>query len=357
MKLVLRLFCDSTIAALKTLGPTNQRLPNWKGTVQFVTLILKFWNIVNVKSLFKGQRKRLDDANPIRDLNDSRISWMVSFVSWLENWKTYSNTNNTACLTNETYTALRHTVNTMVYMLYDLLSSHTLDYVIPGKFQTDNLESRFGQYRQLSGCNYLVSVAEVMQSEKKLRIKVLLKLHASSGIVNIKTFLDKFSDVKKDARDLSFITMFPMCDIGSQRQEDLSALLMVTGYVAKKTMLRMKCEACKQKLNLEIDSDLLMYFESINRGGLTYLSNFLFNVILCAYNVFNVCISKYVKEFLKVVNHKQNLLSLFEKHISSVDYFSDHLLVCDVCKVELITNVMRMTMTMTMNHFFIFLYR
>ena len=87
-----------------------------------------------------------------------------------------------------------------------------------------------------------------------------------------------------------------------------------------KTMLRMTCEACKQKfgnrelqqLNLEIDSDLLLYFESINRVGLTYPSNFLFNVIQCAYNVFNVCISKYEKEFLKVVNQNQTLLGLFE---------------------------------------------
>ena len=155
-----------------------------------------------------------------------------------------------------------------------------------------------------------------------------------------KNILDKFSDVKRDARDHSFIAMFPMCYIGS-RQEDLSALLMVAGYIAKKTMLRMTCEACKQKfgnrelqqLNHEIDSDLLMYFESINRGGLTYPSNFLFNVIQCAYYVFNVCISKYKKEFLKVVNQKQTLLGLFEKYISSIDYFSDHLLVCDVCKV------------------------
>ena len=140
-----------------------------------------------------------------------------------------------------------------------------------------------------------------------------------------------------------------MCDIGSQRQEDLSALLMVTGYIAKKTMLRMTCEACKQKfgnrelqqLNFEIDSDLLRYFESINRGGFTYPSNFLCNVIQCAYNVFKVCISKCEKEFLEVVNQKQTLMGLFEKHISSIDYFSDHLLVCDVCKVELITNVMQ----------------
>ena len=81
-----------------------------------------------------------------------------------------------------------------------------------------------------------------------------------------------------------------------------------------------------------MDSDLLMYFESINRGGLTYPSNFLFNVIQCAYNVLNVCISKYEMEFLKVVNQKQTLLGLFEKHISNLDYFSDHLLVCDVGK-------------------------
>ena len=116
-------------------------------------------------------------------------------------------------------------------------------------------------------------------------------MYASSGVVNIKKFLDKFSDVKRDARNHSFIAMFPMCDIGSQRQEDLSALLMVTGYIAKKTMLRMTCEACKQKfgnrelqqLNLEIDSDLLRYFESINRGGLTYPSNVLFNSVHTTY--------------------------------------------------------------------------
>ena len=68
--------------------------------VQFQWL-LSHTGVNFVKSLFKGQHKRLDDANPIRDLNDSRILWMVSFVSWLDNWKTYSNTNNTACLTNE----------------------------------------------------------------------------------------------------------------------------------------------------------------------------------------------------------------------------------------------------------------
>ena len=96
---------------------------------------------------------------------------MVDFVSWLQDWKLYSEHNKTTCLTDETYVALRHTVNTIIYMIHDLLNNNILDYILLGKFQTDNLESRFGQYRMLSGCNYLISVPEVMQSEKKLRIK------------------------------------------------------------------------------------------------------------------------------------------------------------------------------------------
>ena len=121
-----------------------------------------------------------------------------------------------------------------------------------------------------------------------------------------------------------------MCVIGSNRQEDLSALLIVTGYFAKKTMLRMKCEACKQKFSnrdlhqLNLNSILLFLFIlfSVHTTGLMF-------------------VFQSMKKISKVVNHKQTLLRLFEKHITSIDFFSDHLLVCDVCKVELITNVMQ----------------
>ena len=86
-ELVLRIFCDSTAAALQTLGRQNEQLPNWEGTLVFVKTILKFWNIVTLKSSYNGKHKRLDDANPIRDLKDTRISWMFGFVSWLQDWK------------------------------------------------------------------------------------------------------------------------------------------------------------------------------------------------------------------------------------------------------------------------------
>jgi hypothetical protein len=40
------------------------------------------------------------------------------------------------------------------------------EYVLMGKFQTDKL-NRFGLYRRMSGCNYNVSEAQVLESEKK----------------------------------------------------------------------------------------------------------------------------------------------------------------------------------------------
>ena len=175
-----------------------------------------------------------------------------------------------------------------------------------------------------------------MQSEKKLRINGLLKLHSSSGVVNIKTLLDQFSDVKKDAR-ISHLLLCFQCVILGLKDKKICQPIWRPIISRKKTMLRMTCAACKQKFseirelqhfNLEIDSDLLRYFEANKNVGV------LFNVIQCAYNIFNVCISKYEQEFLKVVNQKQTLMGLFQMHISSIDYFSDHLLVYPVCKVE-----------------------
>ena len=85
---------------------------------------------------------------------------------------------------------ISHTVSTFVIMIRDLLSNGVLDYVLTGKFQTDQLESRFVHYRQLLGSNYLVSAADILQSEKKLKVKRLLRLYtASKGTVSIKNYL------------------------------------------------------------------------------------------------------------------------------------------------------------------------
>ena len=64
---------------------------------------------------------------------------------------------------------------------------------------------------------------------------------------------------------------------------DVSELLCVTGFVAKKTISHTDCKKCNAKLGsvgkpleLFVDEKSHNYFDLINRGGLTFPSNLLF---------------------------------------------------------------------------------
>ena len=125
----------------------------------FINIVIKFWNIFNVKSVNKGWKKRLTDGFPFSSIDDTRLDWLLQFASWLKRWKDYSDVKYEGCLTNEsyeTYVSLSHTVTTSVLMIKYLITECKLLYVLLAKFQTDELESRFGHYRQLSGASYLV---------------------------------------------------------------------------------------------------------------------------------------------------------------------------------------------------------
>ena len=50
-----------------------------------------------------------------------------------------------------------------------------VDFVLTGKFQTNNLESRFGHYRQMSGGNRLISIQEILESENKIKNKSMFE--------------------------------------------------------------------------------------------------------------------------------------------------------------------------------------
>ena len=61
----------------------------------------------------------------------------------------------------------------------------------------------------LSASNYLVSVNEILQSERKLKVKNLLKLYTSSkGVINIKDFLVEFCDTSMRQGDAEFVKSF-----------------------------------------------------------------------------------------------------------------------------------------------------
>ncbi|KAF2880149.1 hypothetical protein ILUMI_26012 [Ignelater luminosus] len=105
VKLAVNIFNSSISIVLKELGP-RKHFKNWEGTANFIEIISRWWDIVNVKTPLNGQRLR--------------------------------------------------------------------------NIQTDNLEERFGKYRQLAGSQYHVSVRQIFESEAKLRIQAVMPLALTS---------------------------------------------------------------------------------------------------------------------------------------------------------------------------------
>ena len=89
----------------------------------------------------------------------------MSFCNWLDVWN--QNIGEAGKLTKETFTAIKHTTQAILRVSRYCIEELKMDYILPGKFQTDHLESRFGQYRQLAGGNYNISVRQMYECEKK----------------------------------------------------------------------------------------------------------------------------------------------------------------------------------------------
>ena len=69
-------------------------------------------------------------------------------------------------LTRETFESLYHTSMALRDLATYLLTEKQFHYVLLGQFQSDPLERRFGIYRRMGGCNYFVSVRQILEAEK-----------------------------------------------------------------------------------------------------------------------------------------------------------------------------------------------
>ena len=112
-------------------------------------------------------RLRKSDANCLESVSDPRLVCMEQFVSWLHCWNRYNVQHDSGFLSNkDTYLLLTHNVGTFVILIRELMHHNVLKSILTGKFQTDQLEGRFCHYRQLYGKKDLVTVSDVLRSEK-----------------------------------------------------------------------------------------------------------------------------------------------------------------------------------------------
>lgn len=328
VKLVLKLFNEKTLAALNHYGVQNQC--DVSGTSKFISIILRFWKVLNVKSTGKGHRKRDNDLDPIRSVDDENVRYLRDVLSWLEAWEGLKQKTRHGRFSNETLFALKHTVGTFVELINYLFLDMKVHYVLTGKFQTDCLEFRFSQYRQLSGANFHVSVQELKESEKKLKIvSILHVVSASHGEITLKDFIVQAADNVDNSLDVKdgivqeLLTCCKGCDDVEITESESQSLVFIAGYVGFKLVQnKIVCELCKRELvydntlNYEVSSSAYSYLSEIDRGGLKWPKDFLVEIVTQAFKVFKMVVSKECEtKFLSVGNQRKSLIWLVTEQL------------------------------------------
>ena len=133
-----------------------------------------FLELINMWLLFVDSKKRFHphhfgNAISPNTLKDKR-TFPLEINNWLSTWKLSKNLG----LTQQTFEALMNTNAAIADLSCDLIRDG-FHCVLNGRLPTDPLERRFSQYRQMSGGRFLVSLTEILRSEKIITYQILLK--------------------------------------------------------------------------------------------------------------------------------------------------------------------------------------
>ena len=249
--LALAIFHETTIAGIKTYYPERRDLAG------FLQIIHTWWNIANSKQKFSP-----NVLNNAIVSGDGKVEFYVYLADWIETWceSPYFT------LTANTANAIIVTLRGQTMLIKELITEDQYEFVLTGRLQSDAIERRFSRYRQMSGGRFLVSLREVLNSERILACQSLIKANVNFWEENLKpdvtegllVVFDEVVCVKEDEIKNSALD--------SDSQE---VAITIAGYVTKKLVKRTKCEVCKVLLSVsndELAND--MYLSALSRGGL-----------------------------------------------------------------------------------------
>lgn len=244
-------FDDTTIAAIQSYYPDR------KDAAGFLKVFKYWWTISNSKERYNSHNKL---GHAITN-GDKKIHFIRSLADWLEAWQQEKIPNcENFQLSKQTSSALIRTIRCHAALAEDLLTEDNYSYVLTARLQSDPLERRYGQYRQMSGGKFLVSLREIETSEKILKLKSLMKENCAWS-----DSLDKNQNVEET---LMFIDS-KISDLNTEslmlEQDSREVAVFLSGYIAKKLMNRMK--SCCADLLIGTNEDE-KYLQSLSRGGL-----------------------------------------------------------------------------------------
>lgn len=317
-KLAFSLFHESTVAALRYYSIDH---PHWQGTCDFLSYIADLVKILNIRSSTVGGRRREDLQLPFSSNSDERLDLLLNYANFFEAWRSSRKPG----LSAETFTAVINACFVVRQLILHLLEECDFKYAITGYLQSDAIESRFGQYRQMSGGNFFVSVTQVLESEKKIKLVSLLK---HSGIA-LSTIVESNEIDVNSAPPLN-LDFVPECDISESEQE---IVFYVSGYCANKIRKNVSCSRCLSfvlsETNLPLVDQPTNFFKIVNRGGLKCPADDTYEVCCTSYRIFCMIKESQFDSFLRLPSPRDTFVStvlqyLHEKCVCAFTCANNH---------------------------------
>ena len=252
---VLAIFDSSTIASVLKYFPSAQDLAG------FLHLISTWWTISNAKSPINTRHQVGNAAVK----GDGKPEFMRQLAEWLSDWKSQAIPNSQKfTLSAQINSAMIQTLRYQAALIEDLLSEG-YKFVLTARFQSDPLEKRYGQYRQMSGGRFLVSAKDVDRSENILKIQSLVKegfeidnslKEKLDGSEDVNTLLQQVKEVMKDENSIKL----------NESSRDISN--HIAGYIAHKAAKSYN-NCCGEAFTSSSEEDgSCSYTSLLSRGGL-----------------------------------------------------------------------------------------
>ena len=198
----------------------------------------------------------------------------------------------------------------------------------------------------MCGSCYHVSVSQVLDSEKKLKIMSVLRLKSSSyGEFSLKDFS---SNVNESSKEVTWNEHL-QCAISKSRELDIdtnaaSVLFYIAGYISHSLLKYVKgCNNCKNLIALDkelatqgLQDERNSYLLRLCRGGLKQPTDFIFHIVVEGYTLFQTLISsEFESEFLNGGSHRDVFINLlqFKVEESGINFYDK----CATCGMELMT--------------------
>lgn len=307
---VLQIFNEYTVKKLQMLGK-QKCLPNFAEVSGYIDIFYIWWTILNVKTLGNPYcRLRNKYCDPLRFKNEN-FKFLSIFCNWLESWDRIAGNNGK--LTDETFTAIHHTTYAIMELTKYCKNELKMRYVLPGKFQMDHLEEILGQCWQLSEDQYIVSIDEVLECEKKLSgLKLCLLLNNQSiDLTDLQeTNWDGIKDKEEEEKHFDVYKL--NVDVTDNDVDECKAVFPVltylAGYCCYEVFKMVKCNSCKTLISGSDDAqpETNTFFRGVDNGSLLYPNEMSRNIVLYNYVVVNKLVRN--SSLLRCPNHKKLMM-------------------------------------------------